>query len=486
MGSPSLFKIPVLFPDSRLDSVRRSCQWCASALLALAVIAPLPVQGQTWQPLAQDHVVLYASPDPANLFAYSPGLCVGPDGNLVATIDLGGPGAKQLEEPIFHRELNGRPSKWQGRVLRSTDGGETWAEKTRFPFMHARPFVAGDSVYVLGQADDLTIIRSDDGGRTWTEPVALTTGQNWHQAPANVHYANGCVYLVMEQRVSHDVDAWYVAEIAPVLMRAKVDDDLTLRESWTFADTPSFREIVDPERIDYMGIPFFPTEPTRAVKVAPGRYMSPLGWLETNVVQFRDVDHVWADPTGRTFHLWMRAHTGSTGYAAMAKVVEAGPEAGEGAMRMLLETVPSGEEIVFVPMPGGQMKFHISYDEDEGLFWLLSTQSTDSMTRPDRLPADRYGLPDNERRRLQLHYSRNMVDWIYAGIVATGEVEQASRHYASMVIADDDLLVLSRSGDTQAKHPHDVNLITLHRIENFRELADPVIRAAAKAKVAQP
>jgi len=377
----------VLSPLPQLNSVSRACQWCAGALLALAVISPLPVNAQAWKPLAQDHGVVHASPDPEHLFAYSPGLCVGPDGNLVATFDLGGPAAKGLSGPMFDRVLNGSPSNWQGRVLRSVDGGKTWGNETRYPFMHARPFTAGESVYVLGQADDLMVIRSDDGGRTWTEPSALTEGQNWHQAPANVHYANGCVYLVMEQRVSHDVDAWYVAEIAPVLMRAKVGDDLTRRESWTFADALSFREAVDPNRIDYMGIPFFPTEPNRSVRVAPGRNMSPLGWLETNVVQFVNPNHIWADPSGRTFHLWMRAHTGGTGYAAIAKVVETGPVAGEGAMHMMLEQVPSGEEIAFIPCPGGQMKFHISYDEEDGLFWLLSTQATDSMTRQRAPPA---------------------------------------------------------------------------------------------------
>jgi hypothetical protein len=39
-----------------------------------------------------------------------------------------------------------------------------------------------------------------------------------------------------------------------------------------------------------------------------------------------------------------------------------------------------------------------------------------------------------------------------------------------MVADGDDLLVLSRSGDERAKNAHDGNLITLHRIENFRDL----------------
>ena len=204
--------------------------------------------------------------------------------------------------------------------------------------------------------------------------------------------------------------------------------------------------------------------------------MAPLGWLEANVVQFTDPRHTWYDPAGRTFHLWMRAHTGGTGYAAIAKVTEAGPGPGEGAMTTRVETVSSGRRIVYVPCPGGQMKFHVVYDAGDQLYWLLSTQATDSMVRPELMPADRYGLPNNERRRLQLHYSRNMVDWVFAGLVAVGETEVASRHYASMAIAGDDLLVLSRSGDREAYNAHDVNLITLHRIKNFRRLIDPSIK----------
>jgi hypothetical protein len=194
--------------------------------------------------------------------------------------------------------------------------------------------------------------------------------------------------------------------------------------------------------------------------------MNPIGWLETNVVQFTDPDHVWYDPSGRTFHLWMRAHTGTTNLACIAKVVEAP----DGRMTTSLQTAPSGEVMLYVPCPGGQMKFHILYDEPTKLFWLLSSQSTDSMTRPDRLPENRFNLPNNERHRLALHFSKNCVDWCFAGMVAMGADAKQSRHYASMVIDGDDLHVLSRSGDSRAKNAHDTDLITFHTVRRFREL----------------
>jgi len=86
------------------------------------------------------------------------------------------------------------------------------------------------------------------------------------------------------------------------------------------------------------------------------------------------------------------------------------------------------------------------------------------------MPANRYNLPNNERRRLQLHFSKNMVDWCFAGLVAVGPVEQGSRHYASMIAAGEDLLVVSRSGDERAHDAHNGNLITFHRVKNFRKL----------------
>jgi len=92
------------------------------------------------------------------------------------------------------------------------------------------------------------------------------------------------------------------------------------------------------------------------------------------------------------------------------------------------------------------------------------------MTRPDRLPAERYDLPNNERHRLTLHFSRNLVDWCFAGLVTKTDSPKEARHYAAMDIDGDDLVILSRSGDARAKSAHDGNLITFHRVRGFRGL----------------
>jgi hypothetical protein len=411
--------------------------------------------------LADEFVAVYASPDPARVYAYTPGLVRLQSGRLVATMDQGGPGVIDLPGP---KGLRGEgPHAWQGLIYTSDDRGHTWTRRAAFPFMHARPFVAGRSLYVLGHAGDLAAIRSDDGGETWTGPAYLTQGESWHQSACNVHHSasDGRVYLVMEKRARHTHGSWPVSDLAPVLMRADVRDDLTRRESWTFASELVIGDHV--QRVDWLGVPFWPLGPT---SVDGGRSMAPIGWLETNVVQFVDPDHAWTDPSGRTFHLWMRAHTGATNLACIAKVVEGE----DGALTTTFETSPAGVPLLYLPCPGGQMRFHILWDEPSRLYWLLSSVATDSMRRPDALPGTRYGLPNNERHVLALHYSRNCVDWLLAGIVARGETPQQARHYASMCVDGDDLRVLSRSGDRRARSAHDGNLITFHTVERFRDL----------------
>ncbi len=412
------------------------------------------------RPLANDFVAVGVSPDPKNMPLYTPSILALPGGRLIAAYERGGTGSK-----------NNAAYAW---ILTSDDHGVTWMKRGALRMTHARLFVAGHSIYYLGHRGDLQIARSDDRGETWSAQVALTTGQSWHQSACNVWHTRGQVYLVMERRVGKENKAWAVGSLAPVLMRAREAADLLKRESWTFASELVFSDLIagykqNEPAIDFFGVPFFrQAYPDRfTIATTPKRRTnSPMGWLETNVVQIVDPNHDWYDASGHTFHLFMRAHTAGTGYAALAKVVEQP----DGTMSTQLEHAPSGKTMLFLPMPGGQMRFHVCYDEQTKLYWLLSSQATDSMTRPDRLPPERYDLPNNERHRLQLHFSKNMVDWCFAGLVAKTDSPQEARHYAAMDIDGDDLVILSRSGDARAKSAHDGNLITFHRVRDFREL----------------
>lgn len=429
-------------------------------LLITLLLASAAAFANPIRPLANDFVAVGISSDPKNIPLYTPSILALPDGRLVAAYERGGTARAKNAAYAF--------------IQTSDDHGKTWTQRGALRMTHARVFAAGKSLYYLGQKGDLQVARSDDRGETWSEQVALTKGQSWHQSACNVWHANGNVYLVMERRVPSENKAWAVGSLAPVLMRAREDADLTKRENWTFASELVFSDLISGYKqnepaLEMFGVPFFKQGyPERApVATTPKRRtMSPMGWLETNVVQITDPNHVWFDASGHTFHLFMRAHTGGTGYAALAKVVEQA----DGSMKTQLEHAPSGQTMLFLPMPGGQMRFHVNYDARTKLYWLLSSQATDSMTRPDRLPDERYDLPNNERHRLVIHFSKNMVDWCFAGVVAITPSPKQARHYASMDIDGNDLVILSRSGDERAKSAHDGNLITFHRVKNFREL----------------
>ena len=331
-------------------------------------------------------------------------------------------------------ERSGVNSEWRAqghawaRLCTSDDGGRTWIIRATPNITQARLFRAGRSLYYLGHDGDLKIMRSDDRGEHWTAPANLGTKKpNWYATACNVWHAKGNVYLVMERRLYEDnKSGWTISNLAPVLLRAREQDDLTVPANWAYASELAFADLMPGYRqndlaLDYFGVPFFAQKFPQANQVSPGHPMHPMGWLETNVVQITDPHHQWFDPQQRTFHLFLRAHTGGTGFAAIAQVVEND----DGTMTTGLVRAPSGKTQLFLPFPGGQMRFHVLYDEPTKLYWLLGTQATDSMTRPDALPQDRYQLPNNERTRLVLHFSKNMVDWCFAGLVAVERDEHA-------------------------------------------------------------
>lgn len=415
--------------------------------------------------LAEEYVTLYRSPSPHDVYCYSPALLKLPTGRLLATMDIGGWGVGDLYPDSCTRRpkriKNGQTFNSMGIVLVSDDGGQTWQEKHTAPMMFMRPFSAGDTIYIMGAARDLGIMKSTDNGETWSPVTWFSEGELWHQAPCNVWYKDDCVYLVWEKMVNEN-KFWPIGAIAPILMRGKVTDDLMQKENWTFASELVYEQEFKEEDFDDFGVPFYPR--------IPGGYHagSPLGWLETNVVQLKKEDDWLYDPTGKTLHLFARTWSGGPAWmGALLKVVEND----DGTMTTMFETAPSGKKLVFIPIPGGGWsKFHMMYDEPTKTYWLLTNEFPNSMVNLNKMDDDyRNGYG---RNRLVLYYSYNCFDWLFGGVVATGKTPLQSRSYAYMEPDGDDLLIASRSGDEQVFNGHETNLISLHRVKNFRELID--------------
>lgn len=419
--------------------------------------------------LANDFTVVKRSALPQKEFLYTPSVLRLKNGRILVSLDI---------------------SDQFGEIYASDDGGVTWTLKGTGKFTHARLFLDGDTVYLLGHKGDLVVFVSTDNGEHWSDGVPLTSGEQWHQSACSVCYQNGYIYLVMEvldKPKNESFPYWCPRILAPVVLRGKLGTDLTKRENWLFSERVAFRDVIpDEDMLDWFGVPFLPS----ILKHPDGttvrdKYTAsfdfekneaglmycchPIGWLETNLVKIVDPEHYWYDPSGKTFHLFMRGHTAGSGYCCVMKAVERTVD-GQDEIRLEPVTVPSGKKQLFLPMPGGQMKFYVKYDEQTKLYWLLSTQATDSMRRAERLDNERYDTPCNERDRLALHFSKNMVDWVFAGLICKGDSPKQSRHYASMDIDGDDLVVASRSGDADCTDAHNGNLITFHRVKKFRDL----------------
>ncbi len=384
--------------------------------------------------LIADEKLIYRSPCPQDLFCYSPWLTEGFNNRLMLSFDLAGPGLPNEPGP---KSDYGDFGSNQCRIYVSDDHGESWRHTGSLPMLHARVFKAGNAMYLLGHSGRLIISKSTDNGETWSDPSILDDINKWHQAPCAIDYRHGKIYLTMEHEPLKN--GWAGGD--PVLMSAEVEKDLTNPENWTFSNKLEFQKVASLNWPNAFGF-------------------SPVCWLESNVTRIYDKEHELYDPEDKTVLILSRVHSNQNNYAAMLL----GRENEDGSLTLDTVKASNGSPWIYFPFPGGHMKFHIAWDEPSLRYWLIASQSEYNL-------AERNGIGAlNSRRRLALYFSTDMFNWSFAGMVGIGPCPSGSRHYASLMIDGDDILVLSRSGDEQAKNAHDTNMITLHRVKNFREL----------------
>lgn len=387
-----------------------------------------------------DEQILYHSPDSDGLYCYTPWLDHGFNGRIFASFDISGDALPKEEGPKSdHGDHHGN----QLRIYASDDNGKSWQEKTRLPMLHARVFTAGKTVYALGHSHRLSIAKSQDNGETWSEVFVLDDTVRWHQSSGSYERHNGRIYITMEH-VPHETN-WAGGD--PVLMSANENDDLTKAENWTFSNKMKFSDTVE--------------------LVAPPAGKKPYCWLESSVVFQRDENNIFYDETFKSMLVFLRVNRGRFPDQAM---ILRGTEKEDGSLELSTLKDSDGNTVLYTCLPGAYMKFQIIWDEPAKLYWLIASRSRmTTFSKMENMPS--FVQWFDERRRLELFYSKNLFDWCSAGVVAQGNTEVESRHYASLLPAGDDLLVLSRSGDADTKNSHETNMITLHRVKNFRSLS---------------
>ena len=392
--------------------------------------------------LIADEKILFRSPAPESIFCFTPALLIGEENRIIAAVDLGGPGTAALEGP--RSRLGDYSSGNQVRLFLSDDEGKTWRESaSRLPMRHEILFRAGKTLYTLGNAPELVISKSCDNGEHWSEPAVLRADAKrpWHQSSTTPVYRNGRVYLVYEQ---YNPAGCTWPNVRQFFMSAPEEADLCDAGNWRFSPPfdgdplcGKFRELCD------LGADWFP------------------GILETHVLPVSPgCGHLYV-PGENSFLLCSRFNTPGFQLGAILK----GIEHPDGALEITLFPGRMKELPLFVvPFPGGALKFHPLFDEESRLYFLAANQ-------PRTVFAGGFTGPVSNRRKLVLWCSRDAVSWQDLGVVAFGPAENAARSYPHMAICGNDLLIAVRSGDEKARNQHDNNLVTLHRVRDFRALA---------------
>lgn len=401
------------------------------------------------EPLAQDYVVVHKVRD---LEDPAKAVCVGtpdilqlPSGRLIASMEL------WLKRPTSGDE-GGIDYPHHCKIKASDDGGTTWELISTNGITWGSLFYAKDALYMIGNDPhqrDIRIIRSTDGGHSWSQPVVLFDDSRYHGSATPVHVKDGFLYRAFE-----DMDR----SSASLVVAGDLAKDLLDPSAWRMSNR------VEPPRDT-------PSLSRNATTVRDTRDSGGNWFLEGNVVEVRDELYVL---------LRTRIDVQLTaGLTSVCRLEDDG-------------TTMKYRFVQFYPMPGGQNKFRITYDDASSLYWTCSSMVPDPY-QPPRPLADRgfSGNPGNTRRILMLSYSLDALNWFQAGCVAMSRNPLESFHYASQIVVGDDLLVISRSsigadneyadytwksGATSGKarlpyNNHDSNMITLHRVKNFRSLA---------------
>jgi len=342
-----------------------------------------------------------------------------------------------------------------------------WQRLTRQAIYTASPsiVVLPDGSYLLtcnifgpgsgaSQSGTTYVYRSDDGGESWN---GIATLKDMKRGSLYVH-PDGIIYLI-----------GYRASPGDILIRRSLDGGFT----WTNADDESSGLL---RRGSYGGTPNRPVIHGKRVWVAIGgqRFLSAginddllnaKSWTLTDNARITD------NPIGGDLIITEAQIVASDTISPVLM-----PKIGGHPYTVLLRAGSSPEEILnpsledWVELPGGEKKFAATWDPVSGHFIAL--------TNPVLPKYAHSGWPPELIRNVgALFVSKNLRDWKMAHIfLQSPNVDYEAFQYFSFDIDDDDLIIASRTAfHIERRKPprgHDSNLITFHRIDDFRSLFD--------------
>ncbi len=374
---------------------------------------------QEGEPLGQDYTIISRNTDGTPRGFDGPGIVQMPDGLIVVVA------------PIK------MPEHWVCQILHSHDGGHTWELVSDVPYYSAIPWLHDGKIYLFAHTegvekrnDDLHLLRSEDAGKTWSEPVTIARGHFWNCQTGMVR-RDGKLY-------------WAVDDLTPGNLRGPrvVCGDLTV-------------DPLDPDAWRISNLITFPGLPDSFLWPCSKGSRNSGKMLEPNVIE-----------VGGRIRVLMAVkppRQSTTNLAAVFDLEDDGD-----TLRLSFTQ--------YHPIPGGQVKFCVTKDDQTGLFWMTGNLAVDGQDLFDFQDPEEhrggspYGNGGNDRRFLMLFYGLDCLNWFPAGCIARARRLSQSFMYPAHIIDGDDLLVVARSS-IQANNRHDADTCTFHRVKNFRKLA---------------
>ncbi len=326
----------------------------------------------------------------------------------------------------------------------STNRGDTWEAVSQVPDMRwATLFVNRDTLYLMGVKNafqEIRIVRSTDKGKNWTVPIDSNTGillsGRYHTAPVPVVIYNNRIWRSFEDSPSPTDER----DFHSFVISAPIDSDLLKASSWTKSDSL---------RLDESWINA--TDPH---------------WLEGNVV---------VKPGGGLIN-FMRIEAYNNASIPFALTGSAaGKKRFQTAMKINISTDGKymsfdNNSSDFVDFPGAESKFTIRYDSISNKYWTI----VNKISNTSDSTYNTYLWQPNQRNVLMLMSSSDLVTWdsCYKVIRWNEGRKMTNRdvfgfQYADWQFEGDDIVAVSRTA-WYGKWYHDANMVTFHRIENFR------------------
>ncbi len=364
--------------------------------------------------------VIQESLDPLKVRVASPSIVILPDDSYVASHDM---------------------SRGTG-IYRSEDKGKSWKFITKVDIGHwAGLFVHEGDLYLMGTSKsfgDVIIHKSVDGGYKWTASKDEDTGVifkgRYHTAPVPVVVHNGRIWRSFEELVNDKHRDFHALVIS-----APVGADLLKASSWTRSNSIRFDE-------SWMNA----KRPN---------------WFEGNIVVTPNgdlVDFMRMDSwSGKNVNYKLEGSSAGIPRNEVVAMISISKD----GKKLTFNNKPSE----YVHFPGAESKFTIRFDKTSGKYWTIVNKISSFHEGEET-----YNGNWHQRNVLCLYSSKDLKTWEMDYKILRWNEGYPTKtwdvfgfQYADWVFDGNDIVAVSRTSWYGARY-HDANMMTFHRIENFR------------------